>query len=273
LGEYYIEVRGKKTFYKHWGDGPVMVLLHGIPTHSGLWDHMAEYLSKNYSVYAFDLLGYGESQRLESSEINIKSQARYFIEVFEELSLKNIVIVGHDIGGGIAQIMAVLNPQAFKAMVLIDSVCYDSWPIRLLRAENKLEMVFNNLPHDVLYELFTNYIRDGLHNKENAEKIAKKYWKYVGEQRNVKYFLEAVESLDNKYTLEISKMLDTIRMPVLILWGKYDAYIRMSFGYRLSEDIRNSVIEVIDDAGHFLPEDQPKKAADLIDNFLKSYGL
>lgn len=269
MEEYYIEVRGKKIFYKHSGSGPVMVLLHGIPTHSALWDDMIIVLRKSYSVYAFDLLGFGESERLDSFEINIKSQARFFFDVFEKLSLKDIIIVGHDIGGGIAQIMAVSNPGIFKAMVLIDSACYDSWPIKLLSAESRLEMLFNHLPHDVLYDLFTGYIRDGLYNKEKAEKIAGKYWKYVGEGQNIKSFLEAVQSFDNKYTLEISRMLSTIRMPVLIIWGKYDAYIRMSFGYRLSEDIRNSDIEIIDNAGHFLPEDQPEKAADIISNFLR----
>jgi pimeloyl-ACP methyl ester carboxylesterase len=64
-------------------------------------------------------------------------------------------------------------------------------------------------------------------------------------------------------------VLHNINIPVLILWGRHDEYIRLSFGYRLSEDIKGSKIEIIDKAGHFLPEDQPVLTAELMDRFIK----
>lgn len=245
-----------------------MVLLHGIPTDSSLWDRMISYLQREYSIYAFDLLGFGQSEKLESSQLDLKSQAEFFLEVFRELSLKDIIIVGHDIGGGIAQIMAVRSPGTFKAMVLMDSACYDSWPIQLLSAGQKLELLFQNLPKDVIYDLFKGYIEDGLYNKDKAAAVANKYWPLLQDDEGIETFLKAVESFDNKYTIEVSQLLYNIRMPVLILWGRHDKFIRLSYAYRLNEDIRNSTMSIIENGGHFLPEDQPKDAAQMIDSFI-----
>jgi pimeloyl-ACP methyl ester carboxylesterase len=266
-----IKVNGMNIHYKHSGSGQCMVLLHGIPTHSGLWDEVMPHLDQ-YSVYAFDLLGFGESDKPGSSDIDIKSQAFFLLSVFKALSIKNAVIIGHDIGGGIAQYIAVSNPEAVKAMVLMDSVCYDSWPIELLSVKGKVQMLFEHLPENVLDGLFVKYIEDGLYNKDRAKQISQKYWKYIKDSSGIKSFLNAVESFDSKYTMEIAPLLRTIKTPTLVLWGKHDAYLRLSYAYRLSEDIKNSRIEVIEDGGHFLPEDQPEETAKSIDRFIKDLG-
>lgn len=271
MKEYTVKVKGKTVYYKQSGDGQCMVMLHGIPTNSDLWDGMIPYLEKYYSICAFDLLGFGRSEKLDSFQIDIKSQAEFFLEVFKELSLKNIIAVGHDIGGGIAQIMTLLSPGTFKSIILIDSVCYDSWPIQLLSAESKVEMLFRHLPRDVRHDLFIKYIRDGLYNKQKTQLVVEKYWAYLDNDEGIEAFLRTVESFDNKYTCEISHLLYNIRIPVLILWGRHDAFIRLSYAYRLNEDIRNSVIKVIEDSGHFLPEDQPDKAAKIIKDFLDNF--
>lgn len=267
-----VSVKGRKVFYNHWGEGQTMVLLHGIPTDSRLWDSMIPYLEPYYSVYAFDLLGFGRSEKLDSTKLDLRSQAEFFLDVFKELSLKEITIVGHDIGGGIAQIMAVESPKVFKSMVLMDSACYDSWPIQLLTAGQKLELLFQHLPQDVLYDLFKGYIEEGLYNKDKADAIAEKYWPLLQDKDGIETFLKAVESLDNRYTIEVSRYLYDIRMPVLILWGRHDKFIRLSYAFRLNEDIRNSQISIIEEGGHFLPEDNPEETAKTIHDFIKNNG-
>lgn len=270
MEERIIEINGKRLYCIHGGKGVPVVMFHGIPTNSMLWENMIPLMEQSCSIYAFDLLGFGRSEMLDSSEINIMSQSGFFIDVFHKLGLKNAVIVGHDIGGGIGQIMAVRSRGLIRAMVLVDSVCYDSWPIELLKVERKVEMLFEHLPPDVIRELFIKYISDGMYNKGNPDRWIHKYWEYFEGASGIERFLRAVKSLDNRYTMEIVPFLYKINMPVLILWGKHDPYIRMSYGYRLSEDIKNSTIEIIEDAGHFLPEDQPEKAAASILKFLKS---
>lgn len=266
--ENYINIDGNKIYYKQSGSGPCVVLLHGIPTHSGLWDKIIPHLEKKCSVYAFDLLGFGKSYRCENSMLDIKSQSYIFLKVFKALNLNNINIIGHDIGGGIAQIIAISNPKLLNSMVLIDSACYNSWPIELLRVENNLGLLFEHLPYDVLKELFEKYMGEGLYNKDRAACMTEKYGGFLKTHDGIQGFLEIVKSFDNRYTMEISPMLDTLRLPVLILWGRHDKYIRLSYGYRLSEDIKDSRIKIVDNAGHFLPEDQPFAVSREIMEFL-----
>lgn len=272
MEEHYIEVDGINVYYRNSaGKGPCLVLLHGIPTDSNLWDGVYPLIEDSYSVYAFDLLGFGKSGKPDSSEINIKYQAVFFADVFDRLGLKDIILVGHDIGGGIAQIMAVENPKNIKAVVLMDSACYDSWPIELLKAEKKINMLFENLPEDVIHELFVKYIKGGLYNKERAEEVAEKYWKYINDSHGAQNFVRAVGSFDSRYTMEIAPLLYKIDIPVLILWGRYDTYLKLSCAYRLSEDIKKSMVEIIDCAGHFLPEDRPDEIVEAIKSFLNKY--
>lgn len=266
--EDYITVKGRKIFYKHSGEGPCIVFLHGISTHSALWDGVISNLEKHFSVYAFDLLGFGKSERAESLELSLRSQANLFISAFKSMGLRCITLVGHDIGGGIAQIISLLNPGILKALVLMDSACYDSWPIDLLKVQSRVGMIFEHMPPDVTYQVFQNYIKDGLFNKEMAEEISLKYWEYIKGPEGIKGFLETVKSFDSRQTLEISHLLSRIRLPVLILWGKQDAFIRQSFAYRLSEDIPNSELKIIDSAGHFLPEDKSEEVSREITRFV-----
>lgn len=268
MEQQIIKVGGKSAYYVKSGKGRPLVLLHGMPTNSSLWEKMMPYLASKYSVYAFDLLGFGKSSRPDSSEIDIMSQAAFFMNVLKRLGLSDIVLVGHDIGGGIAQIITIRNKVKIKALILIDSVAYDSWPIEPLKTERKVEMVFEHLPDDVIRELFTRYISNGVFNKDKAGEVADKYWKCIEQPDGIPSFLKAVKSLDNGYTMEIAPLLYRIKVPTLILWGRHDPYIRLSYGLRLSEDIKNSKFEVIDEASHFLPEDQPERASKHILEFL-----
>ncbi|KPU46338.1 soluble epoxide hydrolase [Oxobacter pfennigii] len=265
-----LQVKGKTVHYVHEGKGKNIVLLHGIATHSGLWKGVMSNLTKKYSVYAFDLLGFGLSQKPESNELNLKKQGAFFYDVFKELGLQDIIVAGHDLGGGIAQIMSLTYPEIFKAMVLIDTICYDSWPIQILSEGNKVEMLFRHLPPDIIRDTFIQYIKDGLYNKENALQIGQKYWKYIEGKEGMDSFIKLVQSFDNRQTVEISVSLGSLRLPVLIIWGKNDVYLRPSYGYRLSEDIKGAKIEVLDCAGHFLPEDQPGLVSQLMDDFISS---
>lgn len=267
MEEYEITIRGLNVHYKHTGSGQPLVFFHGIPTNSSLWDGVIYSLSREYSIYAFDLLGFGKSSRAGSNLLDIKSQADFFREVLSSLKIQNPIICGHDYGGGIAQYFAVYERSSVRAVILIDSVCYDLWPIELLSAENTVRTLFEHLPVDIVHELFEKYISGGLYNKDKAPDVVKKYSGFIENEKAINNFLEIIKSFDYKYTQEIVPLLHKIRIPVLILWGRHDTYLKPSCAYRLNEDIRRSTIKIIDDGGHFLPEDQPKEVAQSIDSF------
>src|SRR3989454_3565496 len=115
--------------YLRKGQGPALLLLHGIPSSSYLWRDVIDPLAATFDVLAPDLLGYGDSDKRLDAELSIAAQARYMVAVMESLGVHQVAVVGHDIGGGIAQLMAADEPQRVARLILIDSVVDNNWPV------------------------------------------------------------------------------------------------------------------------------------------------
>ena len=79
-------------------------------------------------MLAIDLLGYGDSDKPSDADLGIQAQSEIIFQALSALGWKRATIVGHDIGGGIAQLVAINHPEILDRLVLIDSILYDSFP-------------------------------------------------------------------------------------------------------------------------------------------------
>ena len=107
--------------YLRKGQGPAVLLLHGIPSSSYLWRDVIDPLSGTFDVLAPDLLGYGDSDKRLDADLSIAAQARYMVAFMETLGVHQAAVIGHDIGGGVAQ-FAILKLVAVAAVVLLIAV-------------------------------------------------------------------------------------------------------------------------------------------------------
>src|SRR4051794_3468464 len=124
-----IEVSGEWLAYARGGERPAVLLLHGIPTSKYLWRNVTTALTEaGLNWIAFDLLGYGESTKPVGVDLGIANQARFIGEAVERLGWTCGTGVGHDIGGGVAQLLAATRPELVEKLVLVDSIAYDSFP-------------------------------------------------------------------------------------------------------------------------------------------------
>ena len=126
----HADVGGFRIAYRREGGGEPMILIHGITTYSFLWREMMPFLAREYDVTALDLLGCGDSSKPLEADYSIAAQADLVLGLMDGLGLGRVHLVGHDIGGGVAQIMAVRNPGRFLSLALINSVAYDYWPVQ-----------------------------------------------------------------------------------------------------------------------------------------------
>src|SRR5947209_10460518 len=110
---------------EHGTDGAI-VLLHDIPAGAFAWQNVLPQLAgANRAVYAIDMLGYGLSEHPWPSDTSIWGHADCLAMLFNELNLTNIILVGHGVGGGVAQVLATrLSRDRIAALVLIDTICY-----------------------------------------------------------------------------------------------------------------------------------------------------
>ncbi len=265
----YVTVNNLKIAYKRHGSGESVIFIHGITTNSFIWRNITPALSANYDTIAVDLLGCGNSSTNLDADYSIKFQSEIIAELIEQLRLGKVHIVGHDIGGGIAQIMAARHPDLLKDMVLINTIGYDYWPVQpitTMRTPIFRLLAMMSLDMGMLQKL----IRRGLYKKESyTEEFKQLVWEEMGNKKRRKSFLHFAKCLNNQHLMEIADGLKKIKIPTLIIRGEADLYLSNIISTRLNEDIPNSILVKIKTGGHFIQEDEPEMLVSEIVSFYK----
>lgn len=120
LIEGHAYVGGHKIAYLEQGSGSLVILIHGIPTNSQMWRAIIPQLAATHRVIAPDLLNYGQSEKPKSADVSINAQSRMILHFMRALGIRSADVVAHDIGGGVAQLIAVNAPEAVRKLVLIE---------------------------------------------------------------------------------------------------------------------------------------------------------
>ena len=121
-----VDVEGIRMRWEEQGEGYPVVLLHGIPTCPSLWRHVVSRL-QGARALAWEMVGYGASMpEGHGRNISVGKQAEYLAAWVRQMELERPVLVGHDLGGGVAQILAVRHPELVGGLVLMNAISYDS---------------------------------------------------------------------------------------------------------------------------------------------------
>jgi pimeloyl-ACP methyl ester carboxylesterase len=106
------------------GKGHPVILLHGFPMNSSVWDSFSIGLSKDFTVIAIDLPGFGGSPLLEKKSFAIDDVADSVLTFIKEKKILNSLLIGHSLGGYVALSMAEKNPALFNGLGLFHSTAY-----------------------------------------------------------------------------------------------------------------------------------------------------
>ena len=254
--------------YIRKGQGPPVLLLHGIPSSSYLWRDVIDPLSTTFDVLAPDLLGYGDSDKRLDADLSIAAQARYMVAFMETLGVHQAAVIGHDIGGGVAQLMAVDEPQRVARLILIDSAVDNNWPVpviaRLKEPAWDQIMVNIDMRKGLREGLETGIVTAGRVTDEVVDEWTRPFQDLGGRRA----YLRAARALNNRDLISRSNHIEEIETPTLILWGANDAFLEPRWAETLQRKFRNSSVEIIDPGGHFLPLDRPDAVVEAVTRFL-----
>jgi len=264
----FMLVGGHRIAYLDEGSGPPVLLIHGIPTSSLLWRNIIPVLAETHRVIAPDMLNYGKSDKSEDADVSIAAQSRLMVEVLDVLGLPRADVVAHDIGGGVAQIMAVNHPERIQKLVLSNSVCFDSWPIPEFKplqapgAETAMSL-------EVFVSMMREFLPRGVHRPETltpeALEIIMEPW---ASEEGKHALFRNFRRLNPEYTQAIASELKRLSHETLILWGRQDPFQKPAYAEKLRDAIPNARLKWIEEAAHWVMEEKPNEVAAELKAFL-----
>jgi pimeloyl-ACP methyl ester carboxylesterase len=173
-------------------------------------------------------------------------------------------LVGHDLGGGIAQIMAVRHPELVRSLTLVNTVGYDYWPVPLI-ASMRPPIISELLIGALDRGAFALVVRRAMFHKERVtEPFVAALQAPLRTALGRKAFQHFARSLDNRDLMEIVPGLRALHVPTTVVWGLADAYLTFAIAERLVADIPGARLERVETAGHYLPFDEPERLADTL---------
>ena len=262
-----VELSRERIAFDVFGDGPPVVLVHGTPSWSYLWRNVVPVLAEHFSVYVYDLLGYGDSPASSTSEISIAAQGRLLTELLEHCGLENPAIAGHDIGGAIALRAHLLHGQAVRRLALIDAVALAPWITSTIRHIQSHLDAYQTMPLHIYQQVVATHLRTAVAHPMTPDAFTAYFEKWDGHEGQQAY-LRKVAQFDETETKQFEPLLSTMTTPVLVLWGERDAWLDPGIARRLQAILPNAQLNILPEAGHFSPEDTPEPlAAALLDFF------
>ena len=260
--------------------GPALLMVHGIPTNARLWRHTQALLKDRYQTHAMDMVGYGQSSMpLDKFKHTLSNQAEAIKGVIDGLGLKGqVILVGHDHGGGACQVFASKYCDYISRLILINPVAWDYWPVLEVEAFNGLvgaDDATLGMGMAQAAAAFPGLLRTGSFDKiaftdKNVKENYLSPWARGPGLTGFKSLVHVCTEPGNSETLGVDH--SKITCPTMVCWGLHDAWMPVESGRRLKAAISGPTrFEVIERAGHYVPEDRPEAVADLIDDFITEW--
>jgi 3-oxoadipate enol-lactonase len=254
----FIKLDEGRISYLTDGQGPPLLLLHSLGVSSESWSRVIKPLAQSYSVYAWDMMGHGDSDKPPRNFL-IEDYARNVTHFSDKLGLGQIILCGNSVGALIALEVAAAYPEKVKAVILVGCPGWDAWGRleRLMLSASNYDSEGNPLPA-TKEQLAMSYTR-----------VTKELIEWVNQQRAkaglwMKKTMIAIGLYD-----AISKLL-LVRCPTLVVFGSEDLLREREKA--LLEGISGAKHAVVPDAGHLPQLDNPEGFLQEVKQFLSSTG-
>ena len=247
------------------GTGPTALFLHGYPTSSYLWRNVLPAVAAaGARAVAPDLPGFGDTPP------DLPGTWEHQVENVERfrraLELDSVILGVHDWGGLIGLRWACDNPEAVSALVITDTGFFPDgrWHgmAKTLRTEGEGEQVVANVNHE-LFAMALRQISPTLPDDAIDE-----YFKAYGDEDRRRNQLDLYRSGDFEKLAPYAGKLTALGVPAKIVWGAKDEFAPLPGAFRFKKELPGTEPVVLDDAGHFLMEDDPERVAREIATFV-----
>jgi len=286
----HVDTTDGTIFVAHGGEGAPVLLLHGFPETHLMWRHIGPRLAASFSVVCADLPGYGRSScppsDAEHAPYSKRAMANHLVKMMSVLGHEQFSVVGHDRGGRVAYRMAMDHPEAISKLAVLDIIptgaLWDRadarltvgfWPFSLLAQPAWLpERLIGACPEAVLEDALSNW---GSSPEVFPPELRAAYLDALSDPTHIHAICEeyrAAATIDRLHDEADASAGRRIGVPLLAMWsesGALNSWYQEEGGpleiwRALASDVRGGPFP----GGHFFPEEQPTRTAEVLREFL-----
>ncbi|KAM0254377.1 hypothetical protein ACHAQJ_006846 [Trichoderma viride] len=281
---------GFRMHYVDEGHGPTIICLHGEPTWGHLYREVIPILSKDHRVIVPDFMGFGKSASPQDVEYTAKKHTDNLEILVKELNLQDITLVVHDWGDQIGGALAIRQPQLLRRIVVMNTMlsmgespedeCFEKngkesawfgWANRAI-ANGTFEATLNNAGVAIVGLM---KLLQGFERKETSEAFFRAYslpFATPEECLGVIAFPKSIATGTFKPEKGSAEALAAVKAkPAMMIYGTKDKVLLAKYFVQVFKDaFPNAPIHYLDNASHFLLEDEPEKIGELILSFIKN---
>lgn len=240
------------------GAGVPVVLLHGFPTSSRLWQGVVRDFAEGHRLVVCDLPGFGRSEAGRGG-LDTGALAESVLGLLDDLRIARACLVGHGLGGGVAQVLAVRAPSRVSHLALVDAAAFGIAPVRMARFARALGGAGRFLPPSLLAGLVHGSVRRGFADPERSRLVIDTGLQPFTRAAGRDALVEHLRLLRDPATASITPQLAALGIPTAILWGADDPFYPAAIAHRLKAALPHATLEIVEGASHFLPEDAPER--------------
>jgi pimeloyl-ACP methyl ester carboxylesterase len=266
-------IHGHRMTYRTAGEGPVLLLVHGMAGSATTWKRVMPELSRSFTVVAPDMLGHGQSEK-GAGDYSLGALASGLRDLLVALGHERATVVGQSLGGGVAMQLAYQYPERCERLVLVSSgglgrevnplLSFLSLPgseavlslacsapiINAIEGVGRLVARLGLRPAPVIGELWRSYSS-------------------LGDEETRRSFLRTLRAVIDRRGQAVSaanRLHLAAEVPTLVIWGSDDPIIPLEHAYEAHAGIEGSRLEIFDGVGHYPHvEDSDKFVAVLMD--------
>lgn len=259
--------RGDEIWWERVGSGPGLVLCHGTPWSSIVWDRTMDQFANHFTVHRFDLLGFGRSTKREGQDVSLAAQANLLAALLDHWQLDRPNVIAHDIGGAVALGALLRHDAAFASLTLVDVVALAPWGSPFFSLVGDHEDVFQQLPAPMHRALLDAYVLGAAHRDLPDGTLERLTSPWHGEEGQAAFYRQIAQA-DQADTDDLEPRYSELDVSVHIIWGARDPWVPVDRAHQLHSRIPGSTLQVIDDVGHLVPLEAADELAAALESVL-----
>ena len=249
------------------GSGPPLVLAHGWPWSSFSWHRVIPNLAQHFTVYWYDMPGYGQSEMHPDQATGLDTQGEIFAFMLDHWGLKHPHVIAHDFGGATTLRAHLLHGCDLASYTLMNVVAMRPWGSDFFDHVGKHANVFRVLPQHIHEAIVRAYIKGALVRDLPTSDVDALVKPWLSNEGRVSFYRQFAQA-DERFTAEVEPLFGDLRCPTLILWGEDDPWIPLKRGKALSAAMPKARFQTLQGAGHLPQLDVPDRVLDHALSFL-----